>query len=198
MMSHLDINQLIQKTRRYEFSDGLRDMQLAILFGFGGLGVWLAFEPFWMEIIGNAVKTFGRWAVWIGMLPVILTILAVWGMLWIMNYLRRRWLWRESGMVQASRWVVPTRVNVISFLIILGGLVVGLAFRFVGWAGDAFVLRMLWGATGWGFGYTLAEVGRDIGLRRYIWIGVAGGLLSSVILFLPLNFGKSSLMFGLI
>ncbi|HEX7555561.1 MAG TPA: hypothetical protein VF338_02970, partial [Leptolinea sp.] len=81
MLSQPDLEQLIQKTRQYEFSDGLRDLQLAVLLGFGGLTAWISFEPFWFSIIGIAVRTFGRWAAWIGMLPVILDILAVWGML---------------------------------------------------------------------------------------------------------------------
>ena len=128
MASQPDINQLIQKTRRYEFSDGLRDIQFAILLGFGGVGAWLAFEPFWLTIIMKAANTYGRWAAWIGMLPTILVILAVWGMLWLMKYIRQRWLWRESGIVKASQWIVPRKVNLISFIIILAGLAIGVWF----------------------------------------------------------------------
>lgn len=192
-----DVNQLIKKTRQYEFSDGLRDVQLAILLGFGGVTAWLSFQPFWISVIGYFVKTFGRWAAWIGMLPMVLVLLAVWGMLALMKHLRQRWLWRESGMVKASRWMVPRRVNVISFFILLGGLGVGLGLRWMGWVNDSFVLRMLWTATGWSFGYTLIGVGSDIGLPRYLWLGAIGGLISTPILFLSLNFGQSCLVFGL-
>ncbi len=197
MISQPDVDQLIQKTRRYEFSDGLRDVQFAILLGFGGVASWLSFEPFWLMTIGYTVKTFGRWAAWIGMLPIVLVILAVWGMLRLMKVLRRRWLWRESGMVESSRWVVSRRINGLSFLILLGGLAVGLGLRFLGWVDAAFVLRMLWTATGWSFGYTLAAVGHEIGLSRYVWLGSLGAILSTLVLFLPLSFGQSSLVFGL-
>jgi len=196
MESQPDVEQLIQKTRQYEFADGLRDLQLAVLFGFGGVTSWLAFEPFWIAIIGNTAKTYGRWAAWIGMLPLVLVMLAVWGMLPIMNFLRKRWLWRESGMVKPSRWIVPRRVNVLTAVIMLGGIAGSLGLRALGWADDAFVLRVFWAATGWGFGYTLFAMGRHMDLPRYRQLGVIGGFISTILLFLPLRFGQSSLVFG--
>ena len=197
MAAQPNIDQLIQQTRQYEFSDGLRDLQLAVLLGLSSVAAWLSFEPGWLAFVGRVVNTFGRWAVWINMLPMVVAVAAVWGMLALMNYLRRRWLWRESGMVKSSRWVVPRRVNVLSAVILLGGLALGFGLRYLGWVGDAFVLRMLWAATGWGFGYTLVGVGRHIGLQRYVRLGAAGGLLSTVALFLPLTFGQVALAFGL-
>jgi hypothetical protein len=197
MMSRPDVDKLIRQTRRYEFSDGLRDLQMALLLGIGGLAVWLAFEPTWLAFVGNMIKVFGRWAAWINMLPVILAPVAMWGMLHLMDYLRQHRLWRESGMVKSSGWIVPRRVNVLSAVILMSGLALGLGLRYLGRADDSFVLRMLWTATGWAFGYTLAGVGRHIGLSRYVWLGVTGGLMSTVMLFLPLTFGQTSLVFGL-
>ena len=197
MMSRSDVDKLIRQTRKYEFSDGLRDLQMALLLGIGGLSVWLVFEPTWTTFIGNMMGVFGRWAAWINILPVILAPLAVWGMLRVMDYLRQRWLWRESGIVKASRWIVPRRVNVVSAVILLGGLALSLGMRYLGRADDLFVLHMLWAATGWALGYTLAAVGRHLGLSRYVWLGVTGGLISTVVLFLPLTFGQTSLVFGL-
>lgn len=197
MMSQPDVDKLIRQTRQYEYSDGLRDLQMAVLLGIGGMAVWIVLEPIWITFVGNMVKAFGRWAAKINLLPAILAPLAVWGMLRLMDYLRQRWLWRESGMVKSSRWVVPRRVNVLSAVILLGGLAIGFGVRYFGWADDAFVLRMLWAATGWAFGYTLAGVGHHIALSRYVWLGVVGGLMSTVMLFLPLTFGQTSLVFGL-
>ena len=198
MTAQPDVERLIRQTRQYEFSDGLRDLQLAILLGVGGLTAWLSFEPGWWAFIGTLIKAWGRWAAWLNMLPMVAGLLAVWGMLGLMSFLRRRWLWRESGMVQSMRWVVPRRVNVLSTAILLGGLALGLGVRGLGWGDDMFLLRMLWGATGWSFGYTLVGVGRHIGLPRYIWLGISGGLLSTAVLFVPLSFGWSSLVFGLL
>jgi hypothetical protein len=197
MMAQPDVDKLIRQTRQYEYSDGLRDLQMAVLLGLGGIAVWLTLEPTWMTFIANLVKVLGRWAAWINMLPVILAPLATWGMLRLMNFLRQRWLWRESGMVKPSRWVVPRGVSVLSAVILLGGIALGFGLYLQGRADDVFVLRMLWAATGWSLGYTLIGVGRHIDLARYVRLGVIGGLASTLLLFLPLTFGQTALVFGL-
>jgi hypothetical protein len=197
MTTHTDIDKLIQQTRQYEFSDGLREFQLAVFFALSSIAVWLSFELAWITFVGKMMHKFGRWAGWINMLPMVVALIAVWGMLRLMDSLRRRWLWRGSGIVKSSRWLVTRRVNVLSTVIFIGGIGLGVGLCSLGRADDFFVLRMLWAATGWSFGYTLVGVGRHIGLSRYVWLGVVGGLASTVILFLPLNFSQSALVFGL-
>ena len=76
----------------------------------------------------------------------------------------------------------------------LGGIVLGLILLSAGKVDKSFVLRMLWTATGWGFGYTLIGMGREIGLIRYVWLGVFGGLASTAVLFLPLTFGQAAIV----
>ena len=197
MVAQPDVDQLIRQTRRYEFADGLRDLQLAVILGLGGITVWLAFEPFWLAFIAKLVQVWGRWAVWLNMLPVLLAPLAAWGILALMNFLRRRWLWRESGMVKPSRWMVPRKVNLLSAVILVGGIALGFGLYLLGQADVVFALRMLWVATGWSFGYTLIGVGRNLDLTRYVWLGVSGGLASTLLLVLPLTFGQAALAFGL-
>jgi hypothetical protein len=197
MTAQPDVDKLIRQTRQYEFSDGLRDLQLALLLGLGGVAVWLSLEPRWLIFVATVAKTFGRWAAWINMLPLVAALGAVLGMLWLMDFVRRRWLWRESGMVKSSRWVVPRGVNVASAVVLVGGIAVGLGLRYIGWVDDAFVLRMLWAATGWSFGYTLIGMGHHLGLSRYVWLGAVGGIVSTATLFLPLTFGLVALAFGL-
>jgi len=198
MISQLNVEELIQKTRRYEYLDGLRDLQLAVLFGFSGLCVWLGFQPFWFRLIGNMTKMFGRWAAWLGMLPLVLMLLAVWGMTRLMDYLRSHWLWRKTGMVRARSWVVPRHITLISAGILLGGIAFGFVLRRLGWIANEGILNMLWTATGWSFGYTLVAMGRNLGLRRYLWFGVLGAVLSTAMLFLPLSFALFALAFGLL
>ena len=196
MTAQPDVDKLIRQTRQYEFSDGLRDLQLAVLLGLSGVAAWLSLEPGWLTFVATVAKTFGRWAAWISMLPLVVAVGAVWGMLWLMGFVRRRWLWRESGMVKSSRIVVPRGVNVLSAVILVGGIGVGLGLRYIGWVDDAFVLRMLWAATGWGFGYTLVGTGRHLGLARYVRLGAVGGIASTAMLFLTLTFGQVALAFG--
>ncbi len=197
MTAQPDVDKLIRQTRQYEFADGLRDLQLALLLGLSGVAAWLSLEPAWLNFVVTMAQRFGRWAAWIGMLPLVVALGAVWGMLWLMGFVRRRWLWRESGMVKSSRIVVPRGVNVLSAVILVGGIAAGLGLRYVRWVDDAFVLRMFWTATGWGFGYTLIGTGRHLGLSRYVWLGAMGGIASTAMLFLTLTFGQIALAFGL-
>ena len=196
MAAQPNVDKLVRQTFQYEFSDGLRDLQLAVLLGIGGVTVWLALDPLWITFIATLMQVLGRWAAWLSMLLVLVAPLAALGSLGLMNILRRRWLWRESGMIK-SRWSVSRRVSVLSALIFVGGVALAFYARSLGWADDLFVLRMLWAATGWSFGYTLIGVGHDIGLSRYIWLGCVGGLISTALLFLPLAFGQTALALGL-
>ncbi len=196
MDAHPDVDRLIQATQRYEFSDGLRDLQLALLFLVGGAMAWLSLEPRWLAFGYSLSLAWGRWAIWILMLPALLGPLVVLAMLWVMRVVRQRWLWRETGMVTATRWMVTRRVNAISAAILVVSLALAFGLRQLGWLEDAVVLRVLWAATGWSFGYTLAAMGRRLALTRYLWLGVAGGLLSTLALLLPLDFGQLTLLFG--
>ena len=197
MTTPTDVKHLIQDTRRYEFADGLRDIQMAIYFALSSVVVWLVFQPFWVTLLGDLVERYGRAAAWLGILVALIAPLAVIGMLGLMNFVRKRWLWRESGMVKPSRWVVPRRVTVLSVVILLAGLAFAVFARRQGWVEDSFILRMLWTASGWSFAYTLISMGREIDLDRYLLIGAIGGLLSTFLLFLPLTFAVAALVFGL-
>jgi hypothetical protein len=101
-------------------------------------------------------------------------------------------------MVSPSRWAVPRRVNILSAAILVGGILLALGLFKLGLVDSSFVLRMLWAATGWSFGYTLFAMGRNLDLLRYRRLGLVGGILSTALLFLALPFPQSSLLFGLV
>jgi len=194
MVEQPNVDKLIQQTRQYEFADGLRDLQLGFYFAISGLTFWLIFDPRWMSFIFTLIRTNRAWGILVNFVSVVLPLVVVLGMLPIMNYLRRRWLWRESGMVK-SRWVVPKGVNILSAVIMVGTIVLGGLLRHFGKVDDIFLLRVLWAATGWSFGYTWIGVGRHIGLKRYIWMGAIGGMASTIVLFLPFGFGETTMVF---
>ena len=82
----------MRRSRQYEFADGLRDLQLALMFGLSGAGIWLVFSPIWIGFLGALVLRYGRWAAWAGQLWVFQPVLAVFGMLGVVKVLRSRWL----------------------------------------------------------------------------------------------------------
>ena len=197
MQNHLE--DLIRKTKRYEFVDGLRDLQLAALMAFFGVFAWLSLSLIGMrwyaQLILNLVEIFGRWGALIsGLLYILILLILVVGTLWAMRFLRRRWLWRESGWVKPLPWQVPRKITILSAVIFLGGLGFALGLLATGRVDDSFVLRMFWAATGWAFGFTLVGVGREIKLKRYLWLGSVGGVASTVVLFLPLDFGQTAIV----
>jgi len=199
MTTQPDIDALIRKTRQYEFVDGLRDLQMAVMMAFFGACIWFILDLVGMrwliQLILYLKVIFVGWTRWISLLLYFLILFSILGgSLWLMRVLRRKWLWRESGWVKPLRWQVPRRITVLSVVIMLGGVVLGLILLSTGKVDKSFVLRMLWTATGWGFGYTLIGMGREIGLRRYIWLGASGGLASTILLFLPLTFGQTAIV----
>ena len=199
MTTQPEINGLIRKTRQYEFADGLRDLQMAttmaILGAFAWFSLTLAGMHWYVRLILYLKDTFGNWAIWIsGLVYLLIIFTALGGSLWIMRFVRQKWLWRESGWVKPLRWQVPRRITILSAVIFLGGVVLSLILLSAGKVDKSFVLRMLWTATGWSFGYTLVGMGREIGLIRYVWLGAFGGLASTAVLFLPLTFGQTAIV----
>jgi hypothetical protein len=198
MSTETNIESLIRKTRQYEFVDGLRDLQLAVMMAFFGVFVWFSLTligmRWYVQWILKLAETFGRWAGLIsGLLYILILLALLGGTLWAMRFLRRRWLWRESGWAKPLPWQVPRKVNILAAAILLGGIGVSILLLIKGKVDDSFVLRMFWAATGWAFGFTLFGVGREIGLKRYLWLGSVGGIASTVLLFLPLDFGQTAI-----
>jgi hypothetical protein len=121
---------------------------------------------------------------------------AAWGTLSIMTYLRRRWLWRESGIVKASRMLVPRPVTILSGIIAIGGILVSAGLHISGHTDDLFLLRSIWTVSGWSAGCAIIGLGHSVGLVRYVWLGLIGALLSTLAVFLPCAFSETALVFG--
>lgn len=198
MISQPNVDKLIRQTQQYEFADGLRDLQMAIILGTLGIVSWLTFDLVYAPFLVKLIKALGPWIGWLSILLVIvLPVIVTWGVLGLMNYVRRRWLWRESGMVKSLSWLVPRWVTVLATTIYLVSVVLSLGLHFSGRFDALFALHMLVVAAGWSTGVTLVGFGLTIGLPRYMWLGVLGGLISTLLLFLRLSFGQTALVFGL-
>lgn len=197
MISQPDVDKLIRQTKQYEFADGLRDLQMALIMVTLGTTSWLVFDLVYVPFIAKLMKTFGSSTVWLSLLLVILPALVGLGTVGLMNYVRQRWLWHESGVVKPLSRLIPRRVTILAVVVYLVSLGFTLGLHFAGWVETLFTLQMLVVAAGWSTGVTLVGFGRAIGLTHYIWLGIIGGLASTILLFLPLTFGQTALIFGL-
>ncbi len=198
MISRTNAEELIRQTKRYEFSDGLRDLQLAMVLSILGVILWLTFDLVYARTLVRLMYTLGAWVGWLSILMIIvLPVLVSLFVRKLTTCVRRRWLWRESGMVESLPWLVPRWVTVLAVSLYLTCVVFSLWLYSIGQVDTTFVLYMLVVAAGWSTGVTLVGLGLTIGLPRYIWLGVIGGLGLTSLLFLPLTFGQAALVFGL-
>lgn len=200
MNTHLDIDKLVQQTHRYEFSDGLRDFQLGLMMTASGIMTWIVFDKadVWMPLMAELATRFGAPARYLILILVMVPSLLALTALLLMRYVRRRWLWRNSGYVSSRQIVVPFPVSVISVFVLLVPLVLGWLAQMVQLVPDSFTLRLMLVASGWSFGYTLVEMGRRLDLRRYVQIGLWASLITAVLLVLPITLGLTALLWGIV
>lgn len=200
MNTHLDVNKLVQQTQRYEFSDGLRDFQLGLMMLASGIMTWFIFDQasVWMPImveLGKRFGTLGRTtALIIVLVPSLLTLSA----LLVMRFLRRRWLWRDTGYVKSKQIAVPFHVTLISVIVMLVPLGIGMLLQAINLVDDIFLLRLVFIASGWSFGYTLIAMGQRLDLPRYVQVGWWISVLTAPLLVLPLTVGVTALWWGLL
>jgi hypothetical protein len=197
LSSHANVEHLIRQTKQYEFADGLRDLQLAIILTTLGITSWLILDLVYLPFLAVLMQAFGKQAIWLSLLLLIIPILVAWGTNGAMNYCRRRWLWRNSGMVKPLAQLVPLWATVLGVVIYLASVVLALGLHFAAQADSLFVLQMLVVAAGWSTGVILVGLGYAIGLPRYIWLGLLGGGASTFLFMLPLTFGQTALVCGL-
>ena len=193
-----DVDGLIRRTRRYEFADGLVELQVGVLLALVGALSHLVFSPKLIHLSLSLSQTLGSWARWLTVLIVLLPTLVAFGTHHVIKYVRRRWLWRTSGFVEPLSSAVPRRALVLATALVVISTGVAFALSRAGWGEPMLPLRMLVASVGWAQGIVMFAVGRATGLAHYAWLGIVGGLASTPFLFLHLAFGQTWLAFCLL
>lgn len=184
MIEQVDTKKIILKTKQYEFSDGLRDIQLGIMFILmATVWFWLMYEPNVLKFTLQLGRDYGKWAsnvtfLFVFFIPVVVAV----GVQRIMENVRRRWLWRESGMVKSSQIVVPPYISVLAGVIFIAIILLGLKFQTALKVGDFYIMSIVMMASGWCTGVITVGLGLNVKVTRYIIIGVIGGLASTAAL----------------
>jgi hypothetical protein len=198
MSTQPDVDGLIRETRRYEFADGLVELQMGVLLTIMGALSQLVFSPKLIHLSLSLSQTLGSWARWLTVLIVLLPTLAAFGTRHIVKYVRRRWLWRTSGFVEPLPSAVPRKALTFATATVVVSVAVAFALSRAGWGEPMLPLRVLVASVGWAQGITMIGVGRTTGLAHYAWLGIVGGSASTSFLFLHLTFGQAWLAFCLL
>jgi len=183
MLEQMDPKEIILKTKQYEFADGLRDIQLGIaLIMMGVVWFWAMYEPSWLRFMIQLGRDYGKWATIVALVLLFsLPVVVSYGMQRLMEKIRSRWLWRESGMVKSSPILVPTSVTFLAAVIFIGAIALGLRWQSSLKTGDFYVMSLIMVASGWGFGVSMVGLGVNIKVPRYIVMGGIGGVASTAL-----------------
>jgi hypothetical protein len=198
MSGVVNLDELTRTTRRREFEDGLADLVNAGVFLVIGLLGWLFFSPAVVRWYIAALIQY-REITMIGLFALVpLLVLLVFGARRIMDRIRRATIWKDSGFVKSLRWQVSWRVNLLASAVSIIMIVVANWLMDKGLLDQEQVLRALVFSVGVATGIVFFGMGMDLKLRRYLWVGIAGGAISATIMILPTAFSVSWLLFGVI
>jgi hypothetical protein len=194
----LDLDELTRQTRRQEFSDGLHDLQTALVFLLlGAIGGFL-FSAAGMEVYVRAL-------IWNRELTV-LALVALLGLLALLvhgarraaAFVRGRVLWRGQGQAVPLRMqvrgpAIAAAVGVVVILILAALMLFPTAPLELDGA-----MRALAATSGIGTGILYLAMGRELALQRLRWVGVAGVALSATLFLFRLSAAQAWILLGVL
>jgi hypothetical protein len=192
-----EIDNLTRKTRRREFEDGLMDYVLALTFLFlGALGGFFL-SPVGLRWYFSSLLRNREVTVIAGIAIIPLFVLLVFGARRLIAWIRRQSLWVNRGFVKSLRWQVGPKVNLLAGGAMVAMLIVAFGLLRIGAISQEAVLRTLVTAAGVASGIVFFGLGKELGLARYRWVGLVGGIFSASIIPLPLSFSTAWLVLGI-
>ena len=198
MEQHIDLDSLTRHTRRLEFEDGLNDFQNALIFLILGGLVSLLMSTAGITLYMRAML-FNQEITTIALLALIpLLYLIMFGIRRLIHKYRKEVLWRHLGEMEPFKWQVDRKINMIAtltFLVVVIGGVILLTRNAMDLDAS---MRVIAGAGGIATGVVYFGMGQSLSLSRYRWVGIIGGLLSSLLIIAPLNMSYSWLGIGVI
>ena len=111
--------------------------------------------------------------------------------------IRRKSLRKNQGFVKPLRWQVSWQINALASGVLIAMLFIAFWLMTNGSISREIVLRTLVSAAGVATGFVFLGMGKELGLQRYKWVGAAGGVLSALIILIPVSFSSSWLALGI-
>ena len=198
MDQRLDFEELTRQTRRLEFDDGLTDLQVSALFLFMSLAAAFVFSTAGLTWFAKAL-ILQREITFIALAGIFACfVLVAFGSRRLIARVRRDYFWKDRGEIVPLHVGVDRWVSVLSAAVFLILTIFGLWLLLRGGSEDEAILRLIIAASGVATGITYLGMGRSLRLNRYLCVGIAGGLLSVVLFFVPLTYSGSWLGLGAI
>jgi hypothetical protein len=191
MEPEVNLDQLTLKTRRLEYQDGLFDFLLATVFlVLGGLQYLLFSEVFLRWFIG--MRLANPELLLIGSIgAAALLIILFYGSRRGMNALRRRLNLSFKGDVRPLPRQVSWPVQVGAGVLIVVGVIVAANQLVRGSIPEQALVRSIPALTGLATAIVFTAMGISLGFKRYALAGIAGGIFSTLLFWLPLGMGEA-------
>jgi hypothetical protein len=195
-----DILKIQQDTVRYEFADGIREFHTAFWLLVTGLYAWVVWglPDVWLPFAEFARSQGLVFSVLIAfVLPIVFPVLLSHLGLRVANeYVRRRWLWRNTGYIKHKAWMVPRAVLFTAYAIVfasfIGGILLAIQLQVM-----SFFLYGLYVGIGLAMAYMHWVVSMRFQIVRYRLVAVLGIAGTVLIGLLPIPLGLFPLAFSL-
>lgn len=194
-LEHID--KLTRQTRRREFDDGLMDILNGGVFLLLGIANWFVFSAAGMSWLATAFIKRQEIAILALLAVVPALLLAIYGLRRLIARIRRAYLWKESGYVESLRWQVSKWINIIAVLGSVTLIAVAVRLMIGGSITEEQVLRAVATSVSLGTAIVYLGMGIDLRIRRYVVVGLAGLVLSAIVLAQAVSFSESWLMVGI-
>ncbi len=199
-MADNNLQTLIRRTLSYEFTDGIRDFHHAFWILITGIYAWIALDlpSIWLPFAefaksqGLLVTLFITFVLPIG-LPLIVSQI---GLHLINEYVRRPWLWRNTGFIRPKSWILPPNVILISLGITFGTFVAGILLA-IQFSDASLILKGMYAGVGFGCVCMYAAAYVILQLPRYRLVSLIGAAGTLIVLVFPLRVGLVPLIFSL-
>jgi hypothetical protein len=125
-------------------------------------------------------------------------ILLVFGAKRLVDRIRRSIIWKDSGFVKSLKWQVNWQITLLAVVVSVAMIILSYWMMIRGSISRDVVLRSLVSAIGVATGIVYFGMGIALGLQRYKWVGMAGGVFSALILIIQASFSASWLLVGIL
>lgn len=197
-MSNLkDIDDLTRMTRKREFDDGLVDILYGLVFLVLGLGGWFLFSSAGLTWFATAVIQQREIMIVALIALVAALVLGIVGLRRLIARIRRFYLWKEDGYVEPLRWQVKRSISIVAVFVSIVMIIAGVWLMANGFLSEEAVLLVLVASVSVGTAIIYLGMGLDLRVRRYIGVGIAGLILSGIVIARSGSFSESWLLVGI-